>query len=86
MTGLACAALVGCSTSLVLDNSRLQQEVESGLLDNGITATVTCPDNQPIEKGATFECHAITDDGVTVTILITQTDSSGNIDWQLVGS
>ena len=83
---LAAALFVACSSAPVLDNDHLQQEVESGLATNGITATVTCPDNQAIRQGGTFNCQALTPDGLSLTILITMTDNTGQIDWKLVGS
>ena len=57
-----------------------------GLSDNGVTATVTCPDNVPIQQGAVSTCQATTPDGAALTIQVTQTDSSGNVNWQLVGN
>jgi len=78
--------LLGCSNAKVIDSDRLQQIVESGLQDNGITANVTCPNNEPIQQGHSFDCQAVTQDELTVTILITQSDNSGTVQWQIVGN
>jgi hypothetical protein len=83
--GFAAVLLGACSTSQVLDNNRLQSVIESGLSDNGITATATCPDNRPLQQGDVFTCQAVTPDELQLTIQVTQTDNTGHIDWQLVG-
>lgn len=84
--GLAAALFAGCSTTLVLDNERLQQVITDGLANNGITASVTCPGNVPIQINNVSTCQATTPDGATLTIQVTQTDGNGNVNWQLVGS
>ena len=82
----AAALLAACSSGSVIDSNHLEQVVEDGLTTNGITATVTCPDNVPIQQGGTFDCQAVTPDGISLTILITMTDSAGTVNWQVVGS
>jgi hypothetical protein len=84
--GLAAVLLVACNSTRVLDNDPLQQMIQDGLANNaGITATVTCPDNRPIQQGDVFDCQALTPDGLTLTIQVTQTDNAGHVDWQIVG-
>jgi len=84
--GLAAVLFAGCNTTLVLDNNNLQQLITSGLSDNGITATVVCPDSVPIKKDSVSTCQATTPDGAALTIQVTQTDDKGTVNWQLVGS
>jgi uncharacterized protein DUF4333 len=83
--GYAAVLFAACSGGQVLDNDRLQSVIASGLNDNGITATVTCPDNRPLQQGDVFTCQAVTDDGLGLTVQVTQTDNTGNVNWQLVG-
>jgi len=86
---LAFAAVLfaGCGNSAVLDNDKLQQVIADGLQQQaGVTAVVTCPDNQPIQQGQSFQCSATTADGTNLTIQVTQTDNAGNVNWQVVGS
>ncbi len=45
---------------------------------------VTCPRDVQPETGATFECTAEDADGITFTILVTQIDDKGRVDWQFV--
>lgn len=82
----AVALFAGCNTTLTLDNDRLQQVIADGLQQQaGVTATVTCPDNQPLQQGNTFQCTALTQDGLNLQIQVTQTDNAGNVNWQVVG-
>ena len=83
--GLALGLLAGCSQTLIIDNARLQQNIESGLQDNGITATASCIGEQPIRKGDVFRCQATTTDGTILTIQVTETDDSGTVTWQVIG-
>jgi hypothetical protein len=76
---------VACSSASVLDNDRLQQNIENGLATNGITATATCPANRTIQQGDVFDCQALTPDGLMLTIQVTQKDNAGTVDWQIVG-
>jgi Domain of unknown function (DUF4333) len=89
LAGVALAAgiVAGCSSTPVLDNDRLQQVIEQGLQDQvQVTATVTCPDNQPIQQGNVFNCQAVTSEGTNLTIQVTQTDDTGHVNWQVVSS
>ena len=83
--GLAAVIFAGCSTTL--DNTRLQQVIADGLLEQaGVTATVVCPADRPIKLGDVFTCTAATQDGQTLTITVTQTDDQGNVHWEVTGS
>jgi len=80
------ASVAACSVAAVLDDSRLQQEIQTGFeAQTGLSAeSVDCPDSQPLLAGATFECTLTTDDGEPLTVRVTQTDAQGNISWELV--
>lgn len=83
--GLAALIFAGCSTTL--DGTRLQQVIADGLLEQaGVTATVTCPTDRPLKQDDVFTCTAATLDGQTLTITVTQTDSQGNVHWEVTGS
>jgi hypothetical protein len=85
--GFAAAVVVACSSAPVLDNDRLQQVIADGLQQQaGVTATVSCPDNQPIQLGETFTCTAAAQDGTNLTIKVVQTDNAGNVDWSVTGT
>ena len=84
---MAVALFVACNSSLTLDNDKLQQVIANGLQEQAqVTATVSCPDDRPIKAGDVFQCQALTEDGTTLTIQVTQTDDSGNVNWQVVGA
>jgi hypothetical protein len=83
--GAVLVLIVGCSTSVYLDNERLEQEIEAWFQDGAqITTDVTCPANEPIKQGDVFNCTAHTPDGLTLTVQVTQTDGSGTVSWQQV--
>lgn len=72
------ALSVACSSSNLFDSNRLQQVLGQWLEDNAqVTANVTCPNNEPLKQGESFTCSAVTDDGLTLTIKVTETDSQG---------
>lgn len=46
--------------------------------------SVSCPRDVEPEEGATFECTAIDSSGIEFTILVTQINDEGRVDWQFV--
>jgi hypothetical protein len=86
---LFCAALMlsACSTSSSLDSGKLEDQIEQWFQSGAqVTTTVTCPDNEPLQQGDTFKCTALTNDGLTLTVQVTQTDNTGGVTWQQVPS
>jgi hypothetical protein len=84
---IAAALFVACNSSLTLDNDTLQRTITSGLQEQAqVAATVSCPDDRPIKAGDVFQCQAVTEDGTTLTIQVTQTDDTGHVNWQVVGA
>jgi type 1 fimbria pilin len=68
-----------------LDTPKLETEIERGLEEQTdvVVQSVDCPEDVPIQTGATFTCTATADDGSTATIDVRQTDDQGNVDWEL---
>jgi hypothetical protein len=83
-----CVAIVAtaCSKTLKMGDleTTLGSQLNSKLKTTGIT--VHCPDSVKAEAGGTFECTGTLSNGDTLTIKVTQTDSSGNITWVVVGA
>ena len=82
---LASLALVGaCNRTKTLDanglEEKLRSQVEQQLGALGIT--VVCPDDEPAQAGAIFQCSATSAEGKTITIQVTQTDDHGNVTWK----
>jgi hypothetical protein len=82
---LASLALVGaCSRTKTLDANGLEEtlgtQVGQQLGAHGIT--VACPDGEPAQAGAIFQCTATSSEGKTITIEVTQTDDHGNVTWK----
>ncbi len=85
--GLAAAALflVGCQTTLLLNDDNLEASITSWIQEQGGgEATVTCPDDRPLQQGDTFQCVATFADASTITLEVTQTDNAGNVTWRVV--
>jgi hypothetical protein len=76
-------ALAACSKTI--DTASLEENIRSELTAQaGVTPTdVSCPDDVPVEAGATFECTVTAEDGSTATVTVTQTDDEGNLDWEV---
>jgi Domain of unknown function (DUF4333) len=82
---LASLVLVGgCTRTKTLDANGLEEmlgtQVEQQLGAHGIT--VACPDDEPAQAGAIFQCTATTAEGKTITIEVTQTDDHGRVTWK----
>ena len=87
MGGLLALAAIGCNTTLTLDDTRLEQVIATGIQTQaGVTvSSVACPADRPLRQGDTFDCTAATADGRTLRITVTQTDSEGNVHWEITG-
>ena len=84
---IAAALFVACNSTLTLDNETLERTITSGLQEQAqVTAAVSCPDDRPIKAGDVFQCQAVTEDGATLTIQVTQTDDTGHVNWQVIGA
>jgi hypothetical protein len=71
--------------TLSLNGDQLEQVITAGISEQiGVTVTVVCPDDRPMQQGDVFTCTATTADGQPRTVEVTQTDSAGNVSWRLV--
>lgn len=81
-----------CSASVSgpeLDIAKVESEIQTGIAEQtDVTiSSVDCPDDVPIDQGNTFTCTAsVEGTGETLSVRVTQTDSSGTVDWQVEGS
>ncbi len=79
---LAAGCSAEVSTSKTVNTGEAEKQIAKSLKDQqGITATVTCPDDVKAKKGATFDCKVKADSGETGTAHVTQKDDEGNIRW-----
>jgi hypothetical protein len=78
--------LSGCLSPVLNDEAieaNIREEVPRQANVN--LTEVDCPDDRPIRQGDVFECTAITEDGRTLTITVTQNDDQGNVNWEVTG-
>jgi hypothetical protein len=63
----------------------LERQIKDELRSQtGVTPTsVDCPQDVPAEKGDTFRCTAVADDGSVATITVTQANDQGNVRWEV---
>jgi hypothetical protein len=81
--GFRCSAEV---SGPELDVPQVESEIQTGIEEQTDVAIsgVDCPDDVPIDEGATFTCTATVEGSEeTLSIRVTQTDSSGTVDWQV---
>ncbi len=85
--GLATTVFVACAAPTVLDGAKVQQQIVGEFQQEaGVTVSVTCPGDQPIQQGNVFVCTAVAVDGTNLVITVTQTDNAGNVNWQITGA
>ena len=89
VASLACLAALlstACGNKSVLDTSKLETEIQSGLAQrSGIAIRkVDCPANVKPKKGDRFTCTATAArDGQTVVVQVTQDDGKGAVTWRV---
>ena len=76
---LQVAARRRCSTTTTSQSS-IAQWLQTNY---GETATVSCPNDRPINMGDVFNCTATTDSGINVNLQVTQTDNTGNVSFNI---
>ena len=83
--GSAAIFVAACGPA-VLDDQKLEAAITSGFAQQTSVQvqSIDCPDNQKIQKDATFNCTLKGADGNSYTIKVTQTDDSGNVHWEVV--
>ena len=75
------AALLGaCSSSI--DAAKVESAISEGLAEQTglIVDNVTCPESEPIEADASFDCQVALGDQ-TFSAVVVQDDNEGNIRW-----
>lgn len=84
LAALLAAALVACGEETI-NASQLEQQIKSDLGAQGEieVESVRCPDDVRAQKGRSFECELTEQDGTTSPVLVDQTDSQGNVTFQV---
>jgi hypothetical protein len=80
------AAAVACSKSLDTGGleTTLGDQLNAKLGTTGIT--VDCPTDIKAESGGEFDCTGTVPSQGTLTIHVTQTDSTGHVTWEVTGA
>jgi hypothetical protein len=81
---VAALGFAGCGDKK-LDTDKLEGKVEDGVAAQTGTKikSVECPSDVKAEKGNTFTCDITAVNGQTGKVTITQTDSDGNVRYEL---
>jgi Domain of unknown function (DUF4333) len=75
--GIFAALSHGRSSGQVVNETALEQAIEQQ--SNGALTDLTCPANEKVRAGTTFQCTAANNKTITVTIK----DADGSYDWAL---
>ena len=74
---------VGCAKQI--DTNKAERSIKAGLQNkasNGLTiASVTCPKDVAVKKGATFTCAVKGSNGRTAKVTVVQHDDKGNVTY-----
>jgi hypothetical protein len=75
------------ATSETLDTAGLERELKTQIESQtgGTIRSVECPADVELEEGGTFECTA-EESNADHTIVVTQVDDQGNLEWEVTGS
>jgi hypothetical protein len=92
---LTCALLTACASGAAsdpsssapagtrLDGAALQKAIAADLgRQVPDTWDVTCPQDIPLGQGRVTPCTATASDGLSTTIIVTQTDAAGAYTWR----
>ena len=64
----------------------MQATIAKGIkAQSGVTTTVSCPQDPPMNPGSKFECIATAADGSNTAVTVTVQDRSGDVIWQTGG-
>lgn len=84
---LVVAAVFLATATRTISSTSVATEIEKGLVEKtGQSFEVTCPPDQPMEQGYQFTCTGISGTGLTITIIVTQENDSGNFTWKASNS
>ena len=81
---VAAFGFAGCGDK-TLDTDKLQDKVSDGVAKQtgAKIKSVDCPSDVKAEKGNTFTCDVTAANGQKAKVTITQTDSDGNVRYEL---
>jgi hypothetical protein len=79
----AMLALTGCSSGYEPDMSDIESQLQTGLKDNQLNATVDCPDQIDWNTGNDFHCIATDKQGRTARVTVTMESDDGAYTWTL---
>jgi hypothetical protein len=79
LAAIAALVIAGCGDE-VIDDGKAEVFVQDGLESQGGVKvdSVDCPSDVEVEKGKTFDCTAVTDEG-KFTVTIRMTDDEGTV-------
>lgn len=75
------ALAAGCKRTVHVEKALIEK-----LTELGIQATVTCPKSQQAKAGAAFTCEAVLANGDKLSVLVTQKDDQGNVEFEFDGA
>ncbi len=89
MAVLVALMFAACSFSFggtSLDMDKIQDEISSGIEEQTgvVIESVECPEEVDAEEGESFTCDVTAEDGTTAVVQVDQTDSDGNVTWEIV--
>ena len=74
------------TSAAVFDQAKVQFEIAQNIqAQSGVSVSVSCPADPPLNPGSQFECIATTADGSTTAVTVTIQDRQGDIIWQTAG-
>ena len=78
-------ALSACSGSTkTLNTKRAETEIAKGIQQQtGAVVRVVCPKDVKIKSGRTFNCRAVPENQGPLTVVVTMTDTKGNVRWKV---
>ncbi len=74
------------TTGETFNQAQVQADIAKGIkAQTGVTVTVSCPKDPPLNTGSKFQCVATAANGSTTLVDITIQDQSGDYIWQTEG-
>jgi len=74
------------TTGETFNRAQAQTDIAKGIkAQSGVTVTVNCPQDPPLNPGSKFECIATAGNGSTTLVTVTIQDRNGDVIWQTGG-
>jgi hypothetical protein len=81
---LSSCSAVDAITGITLDVSRVESEIENGVLDQaGFSVAATCPDPMSGQVGDTRTCSIEDENGTVALVDVTIQNTNGDIVWKV---